>query len=120
LFRYTVISFVSFRFLLDINITLDFFSLNVMLLLFDQAVILLSSQFKKFSVLHAVFPLTASIKSSANVMALVRLVNLRFSRELYRMFQNPGLQQEPWDYPLLTSFSILMLLVDKTAVRWLK
>ena len=103
LFKYTLISFVSFRFLLDINKILDFSSLNVTLLLLDHAVILLTSQFEKFSASLTVFPLTASIRSSANATALVRLVNLRFSRDLYRVFQNPG-QQDPCSYPLLTSF----------------
>jgi hypothetical protein len=88
-----LISFTSFRFLLDINITLDFSSLKPILLLFDHVVILLISKFEKFSASLTVSPLIASIRSSANAMAFVPLVNLKFSRVLYWMFQNPGPQQ---------------------------
>ena len=49
LFKYNLIPFISFLSLLDINITLDFSSLNLILLLADHVVILLSSKFEKFS-----------------------------------------------------------------------
>jgi hypothetical protein len=120
LIRYTLIYFTSFRFLLDINITLDSSSLILILLLFGHAVNLLNSKFEKVSTSITVSPLIASIRSSANARAFVRLVNLKFSKELYWMFQKPGPQQDPCGHPLLTSLSILTLLVDKIAVRWLK
>ena len=43
LFKYIFIAFGSFLFLLDTSMTLDFSSLNIILFLFAQAVILLSS-----------------------------------------------------------------------------
>ena len=46
LFSYTLISLLSLRLLLETNIILDFSSLNLILLLFDQAAILLSSPFE--------------------------------------------------------------------------
>ena len=76
-------SFASFCFLLDISITFDFSSLKRTLFLFDHVVILLVSKFKKFSASLTVSPLVTSIRSSANATALVRLVNLRFSKKLY-------------------------------------
>ena len=82
-FKYILMSFTSFRVLLDINITLDFSSLKPTLFLFDHAVILLISKFEKFSALLTVSPLITSIRSSANTTSFVRLVNLRFSKEFY-------------------------------------
>jgi len=78
----TLISF-TFRFLLDIKITLDFYSLKLILLLFDHVVILLNSKLEKIFTSLTVSPLIASIRSSANATAFVRLVNLRFNKELY-------------------------------------
>ena len=100
LFKYTLISFTSFLFLLDVNITLDFSALNLILLLVDHAVILLISKFQKFSASLTVSPLMASIRSSSDAMALVRLVKLRSSKELYWVFQNPRRQQDPCGHPL--------------------
>jgi len=101
--RYTLISFTYFRFLLNINITLDFSSLKLILLLFDHAIILLNSKFKKISTSLTVSPLIASIRSLVNATAFVRLVNLRFRKELYWMFRKPGPQQDPCGHPLLLS-----------------
>jgi len=118
--RYTLISFTSFRFLLYINITLYFSSLKLTLLLFGHAANVLNSKFEKFSTSLTVSPLIARIRSSANATAFVRLVNLRFSKELHWIFQKHGPQQDPCRHPFLTTLSILTLLFDKIAVRWLK
>ena len=64
--------------------------------------------------------LMANIKSSANVTALEYFVNRMFSRELYRIFQNPGPQQDPCDDPLVTFLCKLILVDEMPAFRWLK
>jgi len=71
-FRYTLTSVISFLFILVASITLDFFSLKVILFSFAQFVILFISIFAKFSASLTFLALTAIIRSSANAMALVR------------------------------------------------
>ena len=90
--RYILISFNSFRFLLYINITLVFSSLNLILLYFDNVAMLLNSLFENFSTSLAVSPLMAGIRSSANATPC-DLVNLRYSGELNWIFQKPEPQQ---------------------------
>jgi hypothetical protein len=70
----------SFRFLLDISMTLDFFSLKLILLFFDHADILLISRFDIFYAALIVSHLTAKIKSSANATVFVGFVNWMFRR----------------------------------------
>jgi hypothetical protein len=55
-------SLFSFRFLLDISMTLDFSSLKLILLFFDHADILLISRFDIFSAALMVSHLIANIK----------------------------------------------------------
>jgi len=55
------------------NITFDFCSLKVILFSFAQFVILFISMFVKFSASWTFPALTAISRSSANVMALVRV-----------------------------------------------
>jgi hypothetical protein len=94
LFKYMLIFFFSFLILLNIILTLDLSSLKLILLFLDQAVILLISMFEIFSAALIVSFLITNIKSSAKATALEIFVNWMFSRELYRMFQYPGPQQD--------------------------
>ena len=118
--KYTLISFTSFGFLLDINITMDFSTLKLILLLFDHSLILLNSMLENVYTSLTISPLIAIIRSLANGRAFVRLTNLSLSKDLYWMFQNPGPHQDTCRHPLLIPLSILSLFVDKIAVRWLK
>ena len=117
LLNYMLTSLISFRFLLDITITLDFSSLKSILLFFTHFVILFISTFDIFSAALTVSILIANIKSSANATSLVLFVNWRFSRELYWMFQYPGPQQDPCGDPLVTVLCILIFLDEITADR---
>ena len=99
---------------------LDCSSLNLILLLFAHDVILLISKFMKFSATRTLLPLVTNIRSSANAMAFVRLVKLRFYNQLYLMLQNRGPQQGPCGHLSLISVFILMLLVEKIVVLWLQ
>jgi len=65
------------------TITLDFYSLKVLLLSFAQFDTLLISFFAKFSASRTVSGLTAISKSSATSIALVRFPKSRLSNELY-------------------------------------
>jgi len=81
-FKYIIMSFRSFRFRLDIKIVFDFCSLKCNLLSLAHAAIFVSSMLAMFSASVTVLPLIARIKSSANAIALVRCVKLRFRGEL--------------------------------------
>src|SRR5215469_1156180 len=117
LFKYMLISLLSFLFLLDTIITLDLSSLKLILFFLDQAVIFLISMFEIFSAARTFSCLIANIKSSANATALECSVNCVFSRELYKIFQYPGPQQDPCGAPLVTVLRILALLDERTADR---
>ena len=84
---------------------LDLASLKPTLFLLDHAFILLISMFAKLSASLTDSSLVIN-RSSANATAVVCLVKLRFSIELYCMFQSPSPQHEPWGHPLRTSLWI--------------
>ena len=78
LFRSILISFAPFLFLLEISKILDLASLKPNLFLFDHAFILFISMFAKFSASLTDSPLMINRRSSANAIAVVRLVKLSF------------------------------------------
>jgi len=73
----------SLLFFLVTTITLDFYSLKVLLLSFAQFVTLLISMFAKFSASRPVSGLTAISKLSATAIPLVPFPNSRLINELY-------------------------------------
>ena len=95
LFRYISITFLSLRHL-DISMTFDFWSLKCNLSFFYHCVILPISMFVKFPTSPTVAAFTAINRSSAYAIALVHFAYLKFSNELYWIFQYPGPLQDPW------------------------
>ena len=83
LFKYMDTSLFSLLFSLVTTITLDFYSLKVLILSFAQFDTLLISMFAKFSSSRMVSDLNAISKSSATAIALVRFPNSRLINELY-------------------------------------
>ena len=55
------------------------------------------------------------IKSSAKATTFEWFVYLRLSSGLYCIFQNPGLQHDPFGQPLVMLFSVLKLFIVITA-----
>ena len=94
----------------------DFCSLKLILLLWAQFDILLISMLVIFSASRIPSAFTAINRSSAKAIALVCFLNSKLRRELYWIFQNPGLQQDPYGQPLLTSLSTCTVFVLITAV----
>jgi len=82
LFKYTSRSFLSFLFRRVISITFDFWSSNRNLLSFAHFEIFYSSILAVFSTSLADFPLVSIMRSSANAMIFVPLVNFKFNSEV--------------------------------------
>jgi len=80
--RYIYIAFRSLR-LLDISITLDFWSLKFKLFSLDHFVIWLISMFVKFSTSATVVAFTTISRKSAKAIVPVHFAKFRFSSELY-------------------------------------
>ena len=112
LFKYTLISLLSFLFLLDKIVISDLSSLKFILFL-DQAAILLISIFETFSAALMDSFLTTSIKLSAKATALFLSENCMFKRQLYKIFQYPGPQQDPYGDPFVTALQMLALLMKE-------
>ena len=83
LFKCMDTSLFSLLLFLVTTITLDFYSLKVLLLSFAQFDTFLISMFATFSASRTVSSLTAISKSSATAIALVRFPNSRLINELY-------------------------------------
>jgi len=91
LFKCMDTSLFSLLLFLVTTITLDFYSLKVLLLSFAQFDTFLISMFATFSASRTVSSLTAISKS----LVVIRFPNSRLSNELYWMFQKPGPQHDP-------------------------
>ena len=61
--------------------------------------------------------LTTSVKSSAKATALVLSESCMFRRELYKIFQYPGPQQDPCGDPLVNAIQKLALFDERTVDR---
>ena len=114
---YSIIFLSSLLFLLVTSVTLDFFSLNLILFFLDYLSILLSSKFAKFSNSLTDFPLVAISRSSAYATTLVLARNVCVNNELNCKFQSPGPLHDPCGQPLVTIFSLFKLFVATAAGR---